>query len=678
MALILLSLILSFFIISELFFINAAEDTENQYATMVLKNTINSLNNDLDSINNTANDWSQYDAAYNFVKDNNTNFKERSLINDTFSRLKINFIIFTNNSGDIVFSKAVNLQSKKEIPMYSNVNNVTKDYIQYLQEKNTTESSGFIYINGRPLMLVTKPVLRSGGEGPSPGYMIMGRYLDTYAGNSLPENSELSITPVNSSKDLEVFNNINNSNSNLKQSPIILKITNNDFLTGYSILRSSSGRPSLVLKVEMPRSIYKSSQRTKLLLALSLLISGIVAAFLIYNYLDRNLLRRLDKITSSVLDIGKSNDLSGRIPVLGDDELANLAISVNEMLKSLEKSNIELKKSREGYKTIFENTGTAMLLLDKNMNILLANTHFKEIFNLNEENKNENNNLKDLMAKKDHTKLQDYQLNLESNVNDFKNYEFHLINKEGEIRDFYATFSFMKGADEVLISLIDITEHKKTGNKIKESLKEKEILLREIHHRVKNNLQIISVLLSLQSEEIDDPEILEKYKESENRIHSMALIHERMYQSKDLSSIDFADYVQNLIADIAYAYGFDGSSLDITMDLNNYNMSIETVMPLGLIINELVSNSLKYAFQNKSSKKINIILEKLDNDQFKLEISDNGMGFPENIDFKNTSSLGLQLVNELVQQIDGEMELFNEKGTKFIINFHEPEYKKRI
>ncbi|MDP3033604.1 MAG: CHASE4 domain-containing protein [Methanobacteriaceae archaeon] len=674
MALILLSLILSFFIISELFFINAAEDTENQYATMVLQNTINSLNNDLDSINNTANDWSQYDAAYDFVKDNNTNFKERSLINDTFSRLKINFIIFTNNSGDIVFSKAVDLQSKKEIPMYFNINNVTKDYIQYLQEKNTTESSGFIYINGRPLMLVTKPVLRSGGEGSSPGYMIMGRYLDTYASNSLPKNSKLSITPVNSSKDLEVFNNINNSNSNLNQSPIIIKTTNNDFLTGYSILRSSSGRPSLVLKVEMPRSIYKSSQRSTLLLALSLLISGIVAAFLIYNFLDRNLLRRLDKITSSVLDIGKSSDLSGRIPVLGDDELANLAISVNEMLKSLEKSNIELKKSREGYKTIFENTGTAMLLLDKNMNIFLANTHFKEIFNLDDGN----NNLKDLMAKKDHKKLQDYQLNLESNVNDFKNYELHLINKEGEIRDFYATFSFMKGADEVLISLIDITEHKKTGNKIRESLKEKEILLREIHHRVKNNLQIISVLLSLQSEEIDDPEILEKYKESENRIHSMALIHEKMYQSNDLSSIDFTDYVKNLIADITYAYGFDSSSLDITMDLNNYNMSIETVMPLGLIINELVSNSLKYAFQNKSSKKINIILEKLDNDQFKLEISDNGIGFPENIDFKNTSSLGLQLVNELVQQIDGQIEVFNKKGTNFIINFQEPEYKKRI
>lgn len=678
MSVILLSLILSFFIISEVFFINTAVDTENQYANMVVKNTLNSLKNDLEAINNTANDWSQYDAAYNFVKNNNTQFKERSLIDDTFSRLNINFIIFTNTRGDIVFSKAVDLQSKKEIPMYSNINNVTRDYIQYLQEKNTTESSGFIFINGRPLMLVTKPVLRSGGEGPSPGYMIMGRYLDTYVSSSLPENSKLSITPVNSTKDLEVFNN-----SNINQSPFVIKTTSNDFLTGYSILRSSSGRPSLILKVEMPRSIYKSSQRTILLLALLLLISGIVASLLVYYYLDRNLLRRLDKITSSVLQIGKSNDLSGRVPILGDDELANLGISVNQMLKSLEKSNIELRKSREGYKTIFENTGTAMLLVDKNMNILLANTHFKSIFAWNNNNNEYDDsqhkyNLKELMTKKDHPKLEDYKNSLKDNIENFKNYEFQLINKNNQERDFFATFAFMKGTDESLISLIDITDHKKAVNEIKDSLKEKEILLREIHHRVKNNLQIISVLLSLQSEEIEDPHILEKYKESENRIHSMALIHERMYQSKDLSRIDFQDYVENLIADITYAYGFDSEMLEIDLDLDSSNLSIETVMPLGLIINELVSNSLKYAFKDVKDNKISITFQKEENNKFKLEISDNGTGFPENLDFKNTKSLGMQLVNELVAQIDGKIHMERNKGTHFIIHFQEPDYKKRI
>lgn len=668
-AIILLSLILSFFVISEIFFMNSASDTENQYANMVIKNTMTSLENDLNALNNTASDWSQYDAAYNFVKTNNSNFKNRSLIDETFSRLNINFIIFTNKSGDIIFSKAVDLRTKKEIPMYHDLKNVTKNYIDVLNQKNSKESSGFIYINERPLMIASKPVLKSDGKGPSPGYMIMGRYLDTYTLDSLPQESKIYITPINSSDNLELLNHHNQTNVGLN--------TSNDIITGYTTLNGTSGKPSLLVKIEMPRTIYKSSQKTILFLALSLLISGLVASFFVYYYLDRNLLRRLDKITSSVLRIGRSNDLSGRVPILGDDELAEQARSINVMLQSLEKSNHELKKSREGYKTIFENTGTAMLLVDSKMQILLANTKFQQIFDI--KNISDNNyNLKNLMAKKDHPKLEDYQLNLENNIENFKNYEFQLINKNDEVKDFFATFSFFKTSNEVLISLIDITEHKKAVNKIKESLKEKEILLREIHHRVKNNLQIISVLLSLQSEGIEDPEILEKYKESENRIHSMALIHERMYQSEDLSSIDFSDYVANLIADISYTYGFDEKNLEIEMDVETHHLSIETVMPLGLIINELVSNSLKYAFKGKESNKINIIFKKECENSYRLEVMDNGIGFPEDIDFKNTSSLGMQLVQELVEQIEGKVNLLREEGTHFIIHFKEPDYKKRI
>ncbi|MDP1553373.1 MAG: CHASE4 domain-containing protein, partial [Methanobacteriaceae archaeon] len=451
MAVILLSLILSFFVISEIFFMNSASDTENQYANMVIKNSMNSLENDLNALNNTANDWSQYDAAYNFVKTNNSNFKNRSLIDETFSRLNINFIIFTNKSGDIIFSKAVDLRTKKEIPMYHNLKNVTKNYIDVLNQKDSKESSGFIYINERPLMIASKPVLKSDGKGPSPGYMIMGRYLDTYTLDSLPQESKIYITPINSSDNLELLNHHNQTNVGLN--------TSNDIITGYTTLNGTSGEPSLLVKIEMPRTIYKNSQKTILFLALSILISGLVASFFVYYYLDRNLLRRLDKITSSVLRIGRSNDLSGRVPILGDDELAEQAKSINMMLQSLDESNQELKKSREGYKTIFENTGTAMILVDSKMQILLANTKFQQIFDI--KNILDNNyNLKNLMAKKDHPKLEDYQLNLENNIENFKNYEFQLINKNDEVKDFFATFSFFKTSNEVLISLIDITEHK--------------------------------------------------------------------------------------------------------------------------------------------------------------------------------------------------------------------------
>jgi PAS domain S-box-containing protein len=223
----------------------------------------------------------------------------------------------------------------------------------------------------------------------------------------------------------------------------------------------------------------------------------------------------------------------------------------------------------------------------------------------------------------------------------------------------------------------DITERKKSEDKIKASLNEKEVLLREIHHRVKNNLQIISTLLQLQSDEITDQKTLENYRESENRIQSIALIHEKMYQSKDISNIDFTSYIKSLINDLMYSYDADSRNIKSVVDTDNFLFSIETVQPLGLIINEIISNSLKYAFKNREGI-ILVKLEKIGSNNFKLTISDNGIGFPENIDFKNTSSLGLQLVNELVKQLDGTIELNRGNGTEFVIVFKELEYKKRI
>jgi two-component sensor histidine kinase len=224
----------------------------------------------------------------------------------------------------------------------------------------------------------------------------------------------------------------------------------------------------------------------------------------------------------------------------------------------------------------------------------------------------------------------------------------------------------------------DITERKKSEDKIKASLKEKEVLLREIHHRVKNNLQIISTLLALQSDEITDQKTLENYRESENRIQSIALIHEKMYQSKDISNIDFTSYIKSLISDLMYSYDADSRNIKSVIDTDNFLFSIETVQPLGLIINEIISNSLKYAFKNKDEGNILVKLEKGDSNNFKLTVSDDGIGFPENIDFKNTGSLGLQLVNELVNQLEGDIELNTDNGTEFIIIFKELEYKKRV
>lgn len=224
---------------------------------------------------------------------------------------------------------------------------------------------------------------------------------------------------------------------------------------------------------------------------------------------------------------------------------------------------------------------------------------------------------------------------------------------------------------EVIGSVVDISDRKWAENQIRESLQEKEVMLKEIHHRVKNNLQVISSLLKLQAGYIKDDRILEVFKESQNRVRAMALIHEKLYQSDDLAKTDFAEYIHSLVHDLFRSYSINSRAIQLKLNVEDVRLSIDTAIPCGLIINELVSNSLKYAFSDQKSGKIEISLQAQGNDYYQLIVQDNGDGFPTNLDFRNTKSLGLQLVCNLTKQLHGEIQLNCEAGARFIISFSE-------
>ncbi len=224
----------------------------------------------------------------------------------------------------------------------------------------------------------------------------------------------------------------------------------------------------------------------------------------------------------------------------------------------------------------------------------------------------------------------------------------------------------------------DISLRKNAEDEIKASLKQKELLLQEIHHRVKNNLQIISSLLNLQESYVEDDEAVGVLKESQNRVLSMAMIHEMLYDSEDLSTINFHGYIQNLIYDLFNSYGISSSILRLHLNVDEIHLNIETAVPCGLIISELVSNSLKYAFPQGKQGNLSIDFHRNNTDQLELVIADDGIGLPDNIDFEKIDSLGLRLVNSLVDQLDGILELDRSHGSKFIIRFKELIYRKRI
>jgi PAS domain S-box-containing protein len=218
----------------------------------------------------------------------------------------------------------------------------------------------------------------------------------------------------------------------------------------------------------------------------------------------------------------------------------------------------------------------------------------------------------------------------------------------------------------------EIAERKRAEEQIIVSLNEKELLLKEIHHRVKNNLQVISSLLNLQLRYAKSEQALEPLRESQNRVKTMALIHEKLYRSKDLASIDFDGYIQDLASYLFGSYSNSGG-VRLKINVDRIRLGVDVAVPCGLAINELVSNSLKHAFPAcEEGSEICIDLYRTTDGNLLLTVSDNGIGFPKNLDFKNTESLGLQLVNTLVDQLEGTIELDKSAGTAFKITFRNP------
>ena len=260
-------------------------------------------------------------------------------------------------------------------------------------------------------------------------------------------------------------------------------------------------------------------------------------------------------------------------------------------------------------------------------------------------------------------------------------YETKGLKKDGTVFDMdvrISTYSH-KGETYGVAIIRDITERKLAEEKIKENLREKEILLRELYHRTKNNMQVISAMLRLKSHSIQNKELDSAFKDIENKILSMALVHSKLYKSKDLSQIDLKDYITSLISLIKTSYVDAISNITIQTRMKQTNALIDTAIPIGLIVNELLTNSIKHAFPDNKRGKIHVNLYETPEKIFVLKISDNGIGLPKNFDIDKDMHLGLQCVHDLVAfQLAGEIEITNRNGLNYQITFSKELYKPRV
>ncbi len=332
------------------------------------------------------------------------------------------------------------------------------------------------------------------------------------------------------------------------------------------------------------------------------------------------------------------------------------------------KAEEALIKSEERYRTLFECAGDAIFISNVSGSFVEVNQVACERLGYTREELLKKGTLDIDISKKEVILKKSKEIFEGEGSSSFETVH---ITKNGEKKpvEIISIIIEYKGEPCILSTARDITQQKLAREKLMKSLKEKEVLLKEVHHRVKNNMQVISSILSLQAKTVKNPIIRGYMEESQDRIRTMALVHENLYKTKSFSDIDFSDYIKKLTNNIFRSYGVDRSKIMINFDIDKVYLTLDVGIPCGLIINELISNAIKYAFVDRDKGKITICLKKSGDKKLKLAVKDNGVGISKIIDFKNTATLGLQLVTTLSDQIGGKIKLIRKEGTEFQILF---------
>jgi PAS domain S-box-containing protein len=401
-----------------------------------------------------------------------------------------------------------------------------------------------------------------------------------------------------------------------------------------------------------------------------LFIAVLILGAAMGNIMSRVITRRISDLTKAARAVGRGN-LDLKVPVTSNDEIGQLGTTFNDMLQKRKEAEEVLRESEERYRSVVDNIGIGIVVISPAKTVLSMNSQMKKWFPDTDVSdmpvcyRAFNNPPREAVCSYCPTSL---------TLNDGKVHETITDTPEGEKIVHYRLISSpIKGKDGRVIAAVemveDITERKRAEEQIRSALREKEILLKEIHHRVKNNLQVIASMLQLQSGYIHDEEARILFGESQKRIESMSLIHEKLYRTKDLARIDFREYVDELGKGLMTLNTGGSGRMEIKVDIEGVILDISHSIPCGLIINELVSNALRHAFPGGGEGRIAIRMRRDKEGIVALTVSDNGIGFPENIDFRNTGSLGMQLIISLVSQLEGTIELQRNRGTSFAITF---------
>jgi len=655
---------------------------------------LSTMGNEIHVLNSTARDWSSWDDSYEFIRKPSRTYIESNLMPTTYGHLRVNLIMYAALDGSVVFGMSYNPDTEEETSLPPEIVGIfSRDGLLFTDPDATESVKGIVLLPEGPMIVSANPILKSDEKGPGRGTLIMGRRLDTTEIQRLARLTHLPITTYALSSgdvphDLQDIVPLVTG-----EKPIVIRPASSEYIECFTTIKDLHGASVLLVRISEPRKIYNQGRVTITYVIISLIVAALAFGFTILMMLEKSIISRLARISERVQGIGSSKNLSHRIELPGDDELGMLAREINGMLEKIEATDKIVRDSEERYRafitqstegiwraelerplSIREPEDVQVRYLFESAAVAECNDAMARMYGYENSGGIVGRPLSTIFrpGEPDHV---EFARRFISSGYQVQNAETRIADGDGPTRFFLNNvMGIIEGGFLVRLWGIqqDITALKQVEDEIKRSLREKEALLREIHHRVKNNMQVISSLLSLQSRHITDEKSLELFKDSQNRVRSMALIHEKLYQSKDLAGIDIGQYIQGLAQQLFRLYEMDPGRIAFRLDAHDITFQIDTAIPCGLIVNELISNALKHAFPDGKKGEISVSIHSRNDDLYALTVKDSGIGIPESLDITRTDTLGLSLVKSLADQLRGTLEVGREGGTAITITFKKP------
>jgi two-component sensor histidine kinase/sensor domain CHASE-containing protein len=614
---------------------------------------------DIASLVRTARDWSAWDDAWRFMATGAEEFVEHNLADEMLADIDVNAIVFIDAGGRTVYGKTVGVPGDLAgaIARYAAGHPALLTF-----DTPSVSASGIAALDGATVLLAAWPIIDSSRTRPARGTLIMARLLGMGEVTEIGRRLRLSVECLTLDDP--------RLPAGLAGNAVIIDPSYRNRVVAFGLLGGFDGNPALAVRVDEPADIRAQGINTILALLSWVTLTGLSFGVAVFVFLERAVLSRLHTLSAGVLAIGTADEPGRRLVISGRDEFAYLAAAINGMLDSRDLSGAELLKMEQRNEAFLGAVPDLFFRVDREGTIVDARLP-AGLARLPDSNHLVGVNARELPAAFPRIEPRYVTLGLERIRDTLATgvpQSSELTVGDDPPRTWECRFAPI-GAEEVLVLVRDITAQRRA-----EREQQKEILLKEIHHRVKNNLQVITSLLDLQARSTRDEETRRLLAESRGRVRAMALIHERLYGSGS-EALSFADYARDLVASLRHSWAGDSDEVAVSIDIADVVLDLDVAVPCGLVINELLTNALKHAFPQGRAGRVHVSLRRQPGGMLALTVDDDGIGIPPGVDLDNPATLGLRIVRILAAQIRGILETAragDAGGTAITLTFPEP------